>query len=430
MSKRLVKIMLICTVAILLPLAVVAVAITATQAKGVSVAVEETGKDATISGATSEVSIYVKNQKQDETTVSIRKNSKVTVVFTGKGYVFEGWFEGSADEINDQDKAVSKSKSYEFSAKNSTVLTAVRNVQKYNITFSGENADGSTVVLQALNGVEYNTALPILPNSDSKMFAGWTVKDADDVITSFYATFEVETQNADLELVPVWKENASYNVFFSANDRTAGNTWEMVYNIATGFENYPFARQGYTFQGLQIEGKDKVYAYDATANDYICDGENLSDVLVKNPTAVVYAVWDCIFPAMSFAYEVQAYYEDAEFGYSEWMLYTVEGTEKIEAQGDEVRIEVSDKNNIDITDNFMNYFIDENAEYVTYDDKVCKFNGNIRIADDRNSYDIDFRNVELTFENVYTALAVSMGISDYTLLAEKSFTVYFMFDIV
>ena len=435
MSKHLAKIISICVIAVLLPLAIVAVAITATQSVGVSVTVAQAGTNATHSGTSSDVAIYIDSQKQEEATVEIRKNSKVTVTFSGVGYYFEGWFEGNAEEINEEDTAISTSKSYEFSATKNMVLTAVRNVQKYNITFSGEDAEGQAIEIQAQTGVEYNTALPVLQGNESKIFAGWNVKDAETVAPSFYANYAVNSQNAEIELVPVWKENASYTVFYSVNDNTAENSWEMVYNTTTGFQSYPKAelRSGYTFTGITIDGSGKVYAYNDQAKDYICAGEKLSDALIKNPTAILYAVWECNYPTIGFSFEARANYTGESYGQ---LLYTntEDGLVAIKDTAF-TTLEISDENDIDLDDNFYDYFMGAFADVVTSDGKACVFNGTIRfdlkgtiVSKDLHFLDDEVENVmyeDITFRNVYEKLSAAFGSENIS----AGFEVYFMFDI-
>lgn len=434
MSKRLAKILSICLLAVILPLAAVATAITVTQAKNVTISVEQTEVDTTNSGVSSKVAIIIDGQEQEESTVVVRKNSKLTVKFTGEGFYFDGWYQaGSEKRLSDVGE-----REYTLVANSNKTLIAAREVQKYNITYTGKNADDSDVTTQAEDDVEYNTALPVLPASAAKIFAGWDWTGDDKVAPTFYANFVSPnpkaqlSQNAEVELEAIWKENAAYTVYYSVKDKSAENSYSMAYSATTGFAAYPKTRDGYTFKGLQIEGENKVYAYSDELKDFICGDEKLSDTLSKNISAVIYAVWESEYPAMYFAYEAVAEYEDPDLGVEKWGINGCKDGNYVSAMGHAKEIVISDYNGVDLQDNFKDYFLSGYSSFQTVEGETCVFTGNIIITDLSTSahYEIEFGSNALVFKTVYSALAMSMDITDYSQLEGKSFTVRFMFDII
>lgn len=431
MSKQLAKIISICILAVLLPLAVVATAIAVTQAKDVTISVLQAGVDASQSGTSSEVEIIINGETQAEDSVTVRKNSSLTVQFTGTGYFFKGWLE------NGETDYVSTKETFKLVASSNKTLTAVRDVQKYNISYSGENADGSAIALAKDDDMEYNTVLPSLSNGGAKVFAGWAVKGAQSVIPVFKANFDAyvangeleKTQNTEVELEPIWKQNTNYTVYFNVNDKSATNSFSMTYSATAGFDAYTLTRDGYTFVGLSIEGSDKVYAFDATEKDYLCNGEKLSDALVRANTTELYANWECDYQTIVFNFEAVKDLHTA--------LYTDKGQGLEIVKEDGLEVEIADANNINLDDNFFNYFMGAYTNITTQDGSDCEFTGTIRvnIAGTSTSYVLDcfmddtFTNVEydeITFRNVYDRLIDALG-SNFDKVARLN--VYFIYDI-
>ena len=193
MSKYLVKILSICAFVILLPLIVVGSALCVTEAMGCTLTVVADGVESQFNGAgtSSTVSIYIEGQKQDSNKIVIKKNTDVTVTYEGVGYDFVGWYNGNYAEIKQDAKAESTDKSYSFTVRGSQVLTAVRNVQKYTVTYEGKMDDGETDidVDPVTETVVYGQPLAELIPIGDKAFEGWYIVGGESVLPTKIANF-------------------------------------------------------------------------------------------------------------------------------------------------------------------------------------------------------------------------------------------------
>lgn len=157
MSKKLVKILCLCALALLVPLAVVGIALSVTEPVLCTLTIDETGdmdKFGPDYGVT-DLSIRVEGKEVDGKSVKVKKNSEVTVVFVGDDYTFEGWFRGKADEVTLEDTAVSFDKSYSFILRGNTTLTAIRNYLTYtlNVKYNAVSDEkASTITYNAVDG--------------------------------------------------------------------------------------------------------------------------------------------------------------------------------------------------------------------------------------------------------------------------------------
>ena len=115
MSKYLVKILTICAFAILLPLVAVGAALCVTEARGSTLTVYADGNEGTFGGANSAVSIIIDGEKQEDSKITVKKNTEVTVVYEGTGYDFVGWYDKNYAEINrETDEKFAETESYSF----------------------------------------------------------------------------------------------------------------------------------------------------------------------------------------------------------------------------------------------------------------------------------------------------------------------------
>lgn len=178
MSKQLIKILVICALVVLCPLVIVGVSLMATEAVGCTLTIFDGGieklSDVDYGGKESKVTIMVNGKEQKSNKVTLTKHTEVTVTFEGTGYDFEGWFSGKYNEINrKKDKAVSEKTSYKFEIKKDTVLTAVRDIKEYTVTYAGFYDDGTTAVDLDTATVEYNQPLAMLSPKAGGVQTGW-----------------------------------------------------------------------------------------------------------------------------------------------------------------------------------------------------------------------------------------------------------------
>lgn len=179
MSKLLIKILSICALVVLLPLVVVGASLSVTEAVGCSLTVAIDGDEGSAdkkgtNPLSSNVVIKVDGKVQEGNTIKVAKYSEVTVVYSGEGYNFKGWYEGEYyDTIQDEEQPVDKKAEYTFELTHDTVLTAVRDIKKYTIHYTGFFDDGVTEVELPDEVREYNESLASLSPVAHGTWGGW-----------------------------------------------------------------------------------------------------------------------------------------------------------------------------------------------------------------------------------------------------------------
>lgn len=204
MSKYLVKILSICAFVILIPLIVLGSALCVTEAMGCTLTVLAGGIESEFGGTSSNVAIFIDGVEQKEDKVTLKKHTEVTITYQGEGYDFQGWFKGNYEEIKDNAKAVSTKESYTFLVRGNTVLTAVRDVKTYTVTYDGLMDDGETAVSidPKTQNVVYNQPLADLAALDqSVIWGGWYIADSKDAYGTKVANFP---ESGTYTLNPVW----------------------------------------------------------------------------------------------------------------------------------------------------------------------------------------------------------------------------------
>ena len=227
MSKHLIKILSICALIVLIPLIVVGSALCVTEAAPATITIYEGGNDGNeqYSGErSSRIVIIVDGEEQlDEngqplTSITLHKNTEVTVSFTGTGYEFAGWYEGNPQEIVGTEDAECVETSYSFTLSGSTHLTALRNVMQYQIQYTGNYDDGTEIgsfagdyLTTEVQTVEYGQPLASLTPQIGADFAGWYVYTGlgSNYSGTTVANFNVANKNENGEFVtlilrPVW----------------------------------------------------------------------------------------------------------------------------------------------------------------------------------------------------------------------------------
>lgn len=224
MSKHLIKILSIYALIVLVPLIVVGSALCVTEAAPATLTIYEGGNDGQYGGKSSQIVISVGGEAQlDEnqqpiTSITLQKNTEVTVSFTGAGYEFSGWYDGNPQEIDGTEEAVTTDTSYTFNLRGSTHLTALRDAMQYQIQYTGTYDDGSELgsftgdnVNTEVQVVEYGQSLVSLTSQAGATFVGWYVYtgEGSSYTGTKVANFDVANKNESGELVtltlrPVW----------------------------------------------------------------------------------------------------------------------------------------------------------------------------------------------------------------------------------
>lgn len=216
MSKQLIKILVICAVVVLCPLVIVAVALLSTEAVGCSLTINGAGiekvGETDFGGKSSIVKIMINGQEQQSNEVEVTKNDEVTVTFEGVGYDFVGWYNGNYNEINfESDEKLSDQTSYTFKITKNTVLTAVRNVKTYNVSYKGNFDDENTPIATQGKTYAYNEPLAVENAVNEKnVLAGWYNMNGESAgATTKVANFE---NSGNVKVYPKWERQ--YQFYF------------------------------------------------------------------------------------------------------------------------------------------------------------------------------------------------------------------------
>lgn len=251
------------------------------------------------------------------------------------GTSFVGWMEGT--NATPYTRAT-------FAENGEYTLTAVWSNQKKVVYYA---ADRTTVIYSTVyNSYSFEKAELLDVNSSAVKdgvtpgysFAGW--KDSNneslDSLQAYKDNFNFETLNIYLsETLNTYNIKVNFNALSSESKN-------ITYDVVNEFSAYDVERTHYTLAGFKYQ--NKLYAYNAEAKDYVCDGISLGKVLVDNNTFDVecVAVWQSEYPTLNL--EVYASESSDTFGvYGE-----KEGSdEKVYIEGDNKVLSIEDDVNCD-----------------------------------------------------------------------------------
>ena len=279
MSKSLVKIITICAIAVIIPVAVIVTAICLSNAVTYSLSLA-------LEGFENAGSITLKVNGQDyEDSVRISRNSDVTVSVVSKGYTFNGWFAGEPSEISAEAEPVSTETIYTFKITEDTALTAKNSIIEYTVSYDGDNATTLKYGTNLNNG-----SYAKISEADQKkgqVFDAWTIAGKTETYTK--AEFGYETNVALITKTKFVQENMVYNVSYDGADSI-----EVAYGAALDNgelmhrETEETRENGYVFGGWKIAGSDKVYTeakFGATQDvNLVADKINLYEDSYKGVT--------------------------------------------------------------------------------------------------------------------------------------------------
>ena len=263
MSKSLTKILTICILALIIPVAIVVTAICLSNAVTYTLTLAIDGFEENAGAITLKV-----NGKDYVKPVQISRNSLVTLSVDSTGYDFGGWFLGTADEISAEDKAISNEKSFTIKINEDLTLTAMNEIIVYSISYDEETA----------TQVKYGSELKVIPDEDRTngiVFKGWKMEGSEKVYRK--ALFGTEKDVALTSVQDLIKYNISYN-------------GEEPVNIEFGTALKDFEDEdrenGLVFEGWKINGDETVYV-EAKFLDY---DENQVINLVSSQRLIKYNI--------------------------------------------------------------------------------------------------------------------------------------------
>ncbi len=268
MSKSLTKILTICILALIIPVAIVVTAICLSNAVTYTLTLAIDGFEENTGAITLKV-----NGKDYVEPVQISRNSLVTLSVDSTGYDFGGWFLGTPEEISAEDKEISDKKSFTIKINEDLTLTAMNEIIVYSISYDEETA----------TQVKYGSELKVIPDEDRAngiVFKGWKMEGSENVYTK--ALFGTEEDVALTSVQDLIKYNISYN-------------GEEPVSVEFGTALKEFEDEdrenGLVFEGWKINGDETVYV-EAKFLDYdenqvinlVSSQKNLFEGVVKEIT--------------------------------------------------------------------------------------------------------------------------------------------------
>ncbi len=283
MSKNLIKILSICAAAILLPLIIVGGILLATEARGVTLKIDAMG---VVEEFESHIAIFVNNEEQTQNQITIKKNTEVTITFTGADYDFEGWYNGNPDEVDVEKPPVSEDASFTFIVRGNTVLTAVANIKTYTLNVKyhavAADTDKTQIIYNPADGTFTGTMQP----RDGYTFTGLnydgvTYNFADDYTGLGSVIVENANEERELDVTAVWE--CDYLDGFKLAMRTDTEDETMIWLDSAHQKDTDFdGSETYTTINFVDDNDYRSYSLEQSVMDYYN----------KVITEQVYADWD------------------------------------------------------------------------------------------------------------------------------------------
>ena len=305
MSKHLVKILSVCALVVLLMVSVVGAAIGVTEAVGCILTIADASRESEAEKENENVNhkvvVKVNGKVQDKNVLQIGKYSEVTLEYQATGYEFKGWYVGNYNV--ETDKAVETKITYTFDIKGDTKISAVADLKKFTVNYSGKGADGVTDINFPTQTVEYGEKLERpASNTEDLYFLGWKIKGELAGKKYYYATFDDVENEAEVELEAAWgaQEYVTYTVNVAFNKLQPNNIKTIEYNTKTGFTSYmgQVEREGYELLGIEFNGK--VYNYDKSNDTFIGLGNAIA--AGEETTVDAVAVWKSLYRGHTFTF--------------------------------------------------------------------------------------------------------------------------------
>ncbi len=308
MSKHLVKILSVCALVVLLMVSVVGAAIGVTEAVGCTLTIADASRESEAEKENENVNhkvvVKVNGKVQDKNVLQIGKYSEVTLEYQATGYEFKGWYVGNYNV--ETDKAVETKITYTFDIKGDTKISAVADLKKFTVNYSGKGADGVTDINFPTQTVEYGEKLERpASNTEDLYFLGWKIKGAEGELAGkkyYYATFDDVENEANIVLEAAWgaQEYVTYTVNVAFNKLQPNNIKTIEYNTKTGFTSYmgQVEREGYELAGIEFNGK--VYNYDKSNDTFIGLGNAIA--AGEETTVDAVAVWKSLYRGHTFTF--------------------------------------------------------------------------------------------------------------------------------
>ncbi|MBQ8845404.1 MAG: InlB B-repeat-containing protein [Clostridia bacterium] len=238
MTKTVYKIMLICALVLILPLAIVGSVLIITTADDIDINVGYyIDSDEALKNKAIDAYVKVLVDGEEETELTMNKSEDVTFSVKVKGYKFLGWYVGDEDSYNanKEPEFISTKPEITLKAYQYPKLTAVCNIIRYEVEYAEdlevENFDRTSLKTNLVYG-ESLDSLDDLRGTDY-YFAGWTIGASGAEIYQ-RATFpEVE----DINLYPKWEETRTIKYFYQDELLSSRQIGDTIYYTQRDLDN-------------------------------------------------------------------------------------------------------------------------------------------------------------------------------------------------
>lgn len=209
MTKNLVKIITICVLAVIIPVAIIVTAICLSNAVTYSLTLAIEGFE-----NAGNITFRVNGQVYEDT-LRISRNKEVTVTVSATGYKFNGWYNGDVADVSEE-TFIGDETSYVVKVSEDIKLTASFDIYEYVVTYDGNAENNETLKY----GDDLNDgSFAVISEEDAKKgytFDGWTLAGNSKVYDK--AEFGVNREVSLTSKTKVVKENISYNITYKNAD--------------------------------------------------------------------------------------------------------------------------------------------------------------------------------------------------------------------
>lgn len=281
MSSKLAKVLLICALAVALPLFIAGTVIAVYYSMDAVTTFEIYTNEPSVEDPTLTSRANIEyNEETHSYTVRNGHSKNTNVEFESAGFNLDYWFNGTYDEYIQllarvdgaeegaeaelEERKISESDILSFQTGDYENITAVFSVVTYNLNYNivtdpdtNETTSGSKTVRY---GEDLSSAFGInLSNTDSHDFLGYAIDGEDTIYTT--ATFPVPEAGQSLTIVAVWEEIPSFQINYIKEGSTVATSEEFNrndYTSVTPVGAMDYNTNGYTatwqYNGAEFTG--------------------------------------------------------------------------------------------------------------------------------------------------------------------------------
>lgn len=257
MSKTLSKIMVICALAVIIPLMVIGTAFAAYYSVNTLVSIDVYADARPQQGAYAKV---VYDGKENDTKFDVNQShlKTLTLKAVANGYNFLGWYDGTTKNYDAEHRVDPTQIEFFSTDANISVkmteyddILAVFEIKTYAVAFEAnidaDLAEAEETAIAGRTTFSYGDKLPE-PTKAHWVFKGWKVNGGETLYK--YATFDIED---NIELSGVWEEAEQYTVRFVYGDNELGTITK-------------YSDEKVVFPEITLDENGKLTTFDAIAD--------------------------------------------------------------------------------------------------------------------------------------------------------------------